>query len=74
MYDGSTVREKLIVNDELRESLMFFIPPQAAFVLMSEECAWGMGTKNGQANYIAPLQPVTLASVKTWGIRGELAV
>ncbi len=34
----------------------------------------GTGTKNGQADYIAPLQPVTLASVKTWGIRGELAV
>jgi hypothetical protein len=26
-----------------------------------------MGTKKGQAYYIAPLQPDTLASVKTWG-------
>jgi len=25
-------------------------------------------------NYIAPLRPDTLASVKTWGILGELAV
>ena len=30
--------------------------------------------KEGLANYIAPLQPTTLASVKTWGIHGELAV
>ena len=26
-----------------------------------------MGTKKEQAYYIAPLQPPTLASVKTWG-------
>ena len=32
------------------------------------------GTKKGQAIYIAPLQPTALASVKTWGIHGELAV
>ena len=32
------------------------------------------GHKKGLANYIAPLQPTTLASVKTWGIHGELAV
>ena len=25
------------------------------------------GTKKGSADYIAPLQPLTLASVKTWG-------
>ena len=47
----------------------------------------GWGTKKGQVNYSAPLQPrypcfgqdrrynlVTLASVKTWGIGRELAV
>lgn len=33
-----------------------------------------MDTKKGQAIYIAPLQPRTLASVKTWGINGELVV
>lgn len=33
-----------------------------------------MGTKKGKACYIAPLQPDTLASVKTWGIYGELVV
>ena len=32
------------------------------------------GHKKGQAIYIAPLQPNTLASVKTWGILRELAV
>ena len=32
------------------------------------------GTKKGQADYIAPLQPNTLASVKTWGIQRELTV
>ena len=32
------------------------------------------GHKKGQVNYIAPLQPITLASVKTWGIQRELAV
>lgn len=26
-----------------------------------------LGTKKGQATYIAPLQPVTLASFLTWG-------
>lgn len=33
-----------------------------------------MGTKKGKACYIAPLQPDTLASVKTWGIYGEQVV
>ncbi len=33
-----------------------------------------MYTKKGQAYYIAPLQPDTLASVKTWGILRELVV
>jgi hypothetical protein len=28
----------------------------------------------GQAYYIAPLQPPTLASVRTWGIQQELVV
>lgn len=35
---------------------------------------YGKGNKKGKADYIAPLQPDTLASVKTWGIFGELAV
>ena len=39
-----------------------------------QELVLDMGTKKGQADYIAPLQPNTLASVKTWGILGELAV
>ena len=30
--------------------------------------------EKGQADYIAPLRPRTLASVKTWGIPGELVV
>ena len=30
--------------------------------------------KKGQVTYIAPLQPTTLASVKTWGIHQELIV
>ena len=28
----------------------------------------------GQANYIAPLQPTTFATIKSWRIRRELAV
>lgn len=32
------------------------------------------GNKKGQVTYIAPLQPTTLASVKTWGIHQELVV
>lgn len=30
--------------------------------------------KKGQAYYIAPLQPSTLAAVKPWGIQRELVV
>ena len=33
-----------------------------------------MDTKKGKAYYIAPRQPDTLASVKIWGIHGELVV
>lgn len=32
------------------------------------------GHKKGKAYYIAPRQPDTLASVRTWGILGEHAV
>jgi hypothetical protein len=40
----------------------------------SSESSADKTQKKGQAYYIAPLQPDTLASVKTWGIFKELVV
>ncbi len=33
-----------------------------------------LGRKKGQATYIAPLRPATLASFLTWGVHQELVV
>jgi len=32
------------------------------------------GIKNGQATYITPLRPITLAAFPPWGIHQELVV
>ena len=57
---------------------MFFVSVAPVFIHRAQILAYiknsSYGHKKGQAIYIAPLQPNTLASVKTWGILRELAV
>jgi len=41
---------------------------------MEVNCSSKRRKKEGQATYIAPLQPLTLATFPSWGIQRELVV